>query len=163
MVRVFLPALLVLAGLLPSARADDFAIDLEARQGKASRTAHAGQLAIGARAKPRGLLVVKAGERVTVKWTLTRTASKEVVKDVVVHLFVVKEEKAGQRAVPKLDRDVLAETAMTMDFNPKDRAHGDLTFSIEKPGTYLLRLETIGAARGPEGHEHFAALDVQAR
>jgi hypothetical protein len=25
---------------------------------------------------------------------------------------------------------------------------------------YLVRVETIGAARGVDGHEHFAALDL---
>jgi len=36
-----------------------------------------------------------------------------------------------------------------------------LTFTIDTPGVYLVRLETIGAAgRDPDAHEHFAALDV---
>jgi hypothetical protein len=163
MSRIALVGLVTLACLAPAGRADDFAIDLEARVGKTSRTAHAERLAVGAPSTGRELLELKAGDRVTVKWTLTCTARREVFKDVVVHLFIVKEEKAGQRTVPKLDRDVLAETAATMDFMPKDRAEGELTFTVEKAGAYLLRLETVGAARGFDSHEQFAALDLVAR
>ena len=47
-----------------------------------------------------------------------------------------------------------------MDFEPDDRSHGDTTFQIDTPGTYLLRLETIGAAAGEGGREYFAALDL---
>src|SRR5205807_9949384 len=134
--------LVALGGLIvpAGARADHFAIDLEARTAKASRTAHAEKVAVGARPKSRGVLELKAGDRVTVKWKLTSTDPKDVAKDVVVHLFIVKEETAGQQAVPRLDRDVLAETAMTMDFKPKDQAEGELTVPIAKAGCYRLRL-----------------------
>src|SRR5690348_4322524 len=116
------------------ARADHFAIDLEARAGKESKTAHTEAVALGATPKPRPVLEVKAGDRVTVKWTLRCTDPKETYKDVVVHFFAVKEEKAGQQAVPKLDRDVAAESALTMDFKPTDAADGELSFTVERPG-----------------------------
>ena len=48
-------------------------------------------------------------------------------------------------------------------FGPKDKNEGEMTFTIDKAGCYLLRLETIGAIAGPAGHEDFAALDVTAR
>jgi hypothetical protein len=144
-------------------RADEFAIDLEARAGKESKTAHAEAAALGAAPKPRAVLEAKAGERVTVKWALRCTDAKETYKDVIVHFFAVREEKTGQQAVPKLDKDVAAESALTMDFKPKDAADGELSFTVDRPGSYLLRLETIGAAAGLEGHEHFAALDLVVR
>jgi hypothetical protein len=157
-------AAVVLLVLPPAvARADHFAIDLEARAGKESKTAHAEAAALGATPKPRPVLEVKAGERVTVKWTLRCTDPKETYKDVVVHFFAVKEEKTGQQAVPKLDRDVTAESALTMDFKPKDANDAELSFTVDRPGSYLLRLETIGAAVGLEGHEHYAALDLVVR
>jgi hypothetical protein len=159
-------AVLVLFGLLFSAvaaRADDFAIDLEARAGKESRTAHAEAVALGATLRPRAVLEAKAGERVTVKWVLRCTDPKETYKDVIVHFFAAREAKTGQQAVPKLDKDVAAESALTMDFKPKDAADGELSFTVERPGSYLLRLETIGAAVGLEGHESFAALDLVVR
>jgi hypothetical protein len=154
---------LLLCNVVGTARADHFTIDLGVQAGKVSQTAHAEMAAIGVKPKERAILEVKAGERISVKWALASAAPKETVKDVTVHFFVVKEEKAGQQIVPKLDRDVIAESALTMDFKPKDKTKGELSFTIEKAGAYLLRLETIGAAAGTDGHEHFAALDLVVR
>jgi hypothetical protein len=143
-------------------RADHLAIELTVQSAKVSKTAHAEMLALGVKPKARGLLEVKAGDAITVKWVLSSTDAKATVKDVLVHFFVVKEEKAGQAAIPKLDKDVIAESALTVDFKPKDKVEGELSFTIARPGTYLLRLETRGAA-GKDGHEHFAALDLLVR
>jgi hypothetical protein len=159
----FLFGLATLGGLLASAAAEPFAIDLEVRSGKASTTAHAESAAPGAERRERDILAVKAGDPVTVKWKLRSTDPKATVKDVTVHFFAVKEERAGQRAVPKLAKGVVAECALSMDFGPKDKNEGALTFTSDEPGCYLLRLETIGATAGPAGHEDFAACDVKFR
>src|SRR5262249_36763235 len=137
-----------------------FAFELQVKTAKATKKGTPDIAAVGAKPKSRPVMNAKAGDEIAVKWTLSSTANKGVTKDVTVHLVVVKEEKVGQLAVPKLDKDVAAETAMTMDFKPKDRAKGDVTVTIDKPGAYLVRVETIGAAAGAEGHEHFAALDL---
>jgi hypothetical protein len=152
---------LALAAAAPAA-AGPFAIDLEARAAKARQTAHAQVATPGARPKARDVLQLKAGDRVTVTWKLSNADRRASFKDVTVHLFAVKEEKAGQPGVPKLDRGVVAESALTMDFGLGDKAEGDLSFTIDKPGYYLLRLETIGAAGGGGG-ESFAALDLTVR
>jgi len=143
-----------------AARAHHFAIDLEARAAGQSQTAHGEMLAVGIKTKPRAVLHLKAGERVKVKWTLTNSHAKDSFKNVLVHFFVVKEDQAGQQVVPKLGRGVVVESALTMDFGPGDKSGGDLSFTIDAPGAYLLRLETIGTAVEPEAHEHFAALDL---
>lgn len=140
----------------------DFAIDLKVTAGKASKTAHADVAGIGVKPKPRLVLEAKAGEPVTVAWTLQNTG-KATVKDVVVHFFAVKEEKAGQEKPPKLNKDVAGESALTMDFKPKDKAEGELNLSLPGPGAYLIRVETIGVAAGKDGNEFFAALDVVVR
>ena len=159
--------LAALGGLLAPAAppAEPFAIDFEVHCGKASRTAHAESAAPpGLDAKPaeRGLLEVKAGDRVTVRWKMSSTDPKAKTEDVTVHFFAAKEEQAGA-AVRKLDKGVTAESALTMDFGPGDTNAGELSFTLDKPGFYLFRVETIGAAAGPAGHEDFAALDVRAK
>ena len=154
----------VLFGLLFSgsiARGDHFAIDLKVQAGKATKTAHAETAAIGVKPKLRAVLAAKAGDSLTIAWRLASTDPDNTYKDVVVHFFIVREEKLGQATVPPLDRDVPAESALTMDFKPKDTTEGELTVWIERAGAYLVRLETIGAAAGDEGHEHFAALDLE--
>ena len=161
----FLFGLAALGALLSAAKAaaEPFAIDLEVRSGKARKTAHAESAAPGARQKGRDVLEVKAGAPVTVKWKLSSTDRKATVKDVTVHFFAVKQDRPGQQAVPKLDKGVIAESALSMDFGPKDKNEGTLSFTIDEPGCYLFRLETIGATAGPAGHENFAALDVKVR
>jgi len=158
--RTILVAILLSGFFSVPARADHFTIDLEVKAGGASKTVKADRAALGVKAKEREALTAKAGATMTVKWTVTSTAKTGVVKDVLVHFFVVRQEKLGQASVPKLDKDVAAESALTMDFKPKDKATGELSFTIAAPGIYLLRLETIGAASGADGHEHFAALDL---
>jgi len=144
----------------PMARADHFSIDLEAKAGEKSRVAVMDTTALGAKPKSRGVLETKTGKPITVKWTVKYTAKQGMVKDAMIHFFVVKEEKVGQAALPDLNKDVAAESALTMDFKPKDKTEGELTFTIEAAGNYLLRLETVKTATGDDGHEHFAALDI---
>lgn len=142
------------------AQAQGFAIDLEARAGAASKTAHAEVAAPSAKPKERGILTVAAGDNITVRWNVRNADAHTTFKDVVVHLFAVAESVTGEQAAPKLDKKVAAECALSMDFKPKDAARGDLSFTLNKPGSYLLRLETVGTAAGLTGHEYFTALDL---
>jgi hypothetical protein len=141
-------------------RADHFTVELKVQAGKSSLSAATETASLGAIPKKRGVLQVKAGNRIIVRWTLTNKAPKEPLKNVLVHFFAVREKEIGQKTTPKLNKDVAAETALTMDFNPKDKAQGELDFTLEQAGPYLLRIETIGAAVGADGHEHFAALEL---
>jgi hypothetical protein len=159
MVRALCSGLLILVWPL-LARAGHFEIDFKVEADKVAKTAQADTTMAGAKPKERPVLTVKAKSRITARWKLTNTDPKVTFKDVVVHFFAVKEEKAGQVTVPKLNKDVAAESALTMDFEPKDSTRGELAFTIDTPGVYLLRVETIGAANGADGHEHFAAVDV---
>jgi hypothetical protein len=165
MVCVSTFCLVLIARLVSSihASADPFAIDLEVRVGKARTTTHAE--AAGNRLKPRarGVLEARVGQQIAVRWILRRTAGKDVVRDVVVHFYVAREEKVGQPAVADLRKDVAVESALSMDFKPQATAQGQLRFAIEKPGCYLLRLETIGAAVTLDSHESYAALDLVIR
>jgi hypothetical protein len=156
-------ALLLAPAAAPPARASHFTIDLTARAGKASQTAHAETTAPGARPRARAVLEVKAGQRITAHWSLRNADPKATFKDLIVHFVAVREATLGQAAVPKLDKGVAAESALTMDFRPGDQCEGELSFTLDRPGNYLLRLETRGAAAGAQDHEHFAALDVLVR
>jgi hypothetical protein len=163
MSRIAAWGLTVLGGWLVAAsvgKAETFSIDLEVQAGKKGPKAKAETRVVGEKPKPRVVVKAKAGETIKVHWVLRNTDPKATVKDVLVHFFAVREEKVGQAAVPKLGKDVAAESALTMDFPPKDSAEGNLSFTITRKGAYLIRLETIGALRGQDGHEVFAALDL---
>jgi hypothetical protein len=150
-------------GGLPAPHPDHFAIDLKVQAAKASRMAHAQTMTLGAKPKARPVLETKAGEPLTVHWTLRRTDPSNPAKHVLVHFVVVQEGQAGQQAIPRLDTGVAVESALTMDFQPKDETTGDLSFRIARPGAYLVRLETMGASQGTDGEETFAALDLVIR
>ena len=68
-----------------------------------------GPSGLGVKPKPRAVVEIQAGDQVTVKWTLTSTASKDTIKDVLVHFYAVKIAKVGDPPPPKLAKDVLLE------------------------------------------------------
>jgi hypothetical protein len=164
------PALcsVLLVGLLalPEPAPPPFAIDLTVQAGKVNKTVHAAKapqdFALGHKPAARPVLEVKAGSAVTVRWSLTRSTGQAALKSVLVHAFVAPEEKLGQTAVPRKDKDNPVESALVMDFRPGGKAEGEVTFTPDRPGAYLLRLETIGAAT-TDGRESFAALDLVVR
>ena len=144
-----------------AADAEPFTIALEVRSGKASKTAHAESAAPDLTAQERGVLEVKAGDRVTVKWKMNATDPAAKFENVTVHFFAVKEEALGQKAKPKLDKGVVAESAVTLDFGSGAKSEVELNFTIDDPGFYLLRVETIGAVAALADHDDFAAIDVK--
>jgi hypothetical protein len=144
------------------ARADHFTIDLEVKGPKTHCTVHAEPAGFQIKPKPRAALEIQAGDSITIKWTLAGTAPKETVKDVLVHFYAVKIPKPGDPAPLKLGNDVLLETALTMDFKPKDKSEGELSLQVDKSGTYLLRLETKGPAANSDGGDR-ATLDLVVR
>jgi hypothetical protein len=153
-------ALLICLAWLPNAQAHHLTFALQVRAGAAEKTAGPETAALGQKPQSRGVVDARTGERLSIRWTLASNDARTTYKDVIVHLFVVRVEKTGLATVPKLDRGVVCESALSMDFKPNDKAAGELTLAIDQPGTYLLRVETIGAAVGVDGHEHFAALDL---
>ncbi len=152
-------AILLLACVSP-ARADHLAFHLKVKAGDKSQEAETEKQDIGVKAKERKVLHAKAKEKLRIDWILTNISDKESAKSVLVHLIVVKEEKVGQQKISKANKDIAAESAVIVDIAPKEKTKGDLKFVINEPGAYLVRVETIGAAAGAEGHEHFAALDL---
>lgn len=154
-------AYLVVGGLPAScAGADEFSIELRLQAGAALKTAQGQAAALGVKPKPREVVRVKARQPLRVDWTLKNVDAAKTFKNVIVHFVTVKQDRQGQLNVPKLDKGVVAESAVTVDFNPKESARGRLVFAVETPGSYLMRLETIGVAAGADGQEYFAALDL---
>jgi hypothetical protein len=106
---------------------------------------------------PRPVLNVKANEPVRIQFMLTNVYPHKTLENVVVHFFVVREEKAGQKEIPDLKGDVELESAFDMDFKPGGKAGQRTTLKIAEPGTYLIRVETRNTQ---SDHEHFAAIDL---
>lgn len=106
---------------------------------------------------PRPVLKVRPNEPVKVQFLLTNVYPHKTLENVVVHFFVVREEKAGQKPIPDLKGEVVLETAFDMDLKPGGKAGQRTTFKIDEPGAYLIRVETRNTQ---SDHEHFAAIDL---
>lgn len=106
---------------------------------------------------PRPVLKAKVNEAIRINFLLTNVYPHKTLENAVVHFFVAAEKKAGQRDLPDLNQEVVTETAFEMDFKPGGKAGQRMTIRIDKPGAYLVRVETRNTQ---SDHEHFAAIDL---
>lgn len=151
-------ALLMVVGAAVSARAEHAKITLEVGpSGGEPVTAHMDQTPPESGKNPRPVVHARAGRPVRFQWMLTNVYPTKTLEDVVVHFFVVPQAKAGQKEIPPIDEDVIVETAFDMDFQPGGKAGGRQTLRIDRPGVYLVRVET---RQTRSDHEHFAAVDL---
>ena len=90
---------------------------------------------------------------------LTNIYPHKTLENVVVHFYVAREAKAGQKAIPDLgiEENVVLESAIEMDFKPGAKAGARMTLRAPKPGNYLIRIES---RQTQSDHEHFAAVNL---
>ena len=139
--------------------ANTFSAALTVTAGDHKQTAStAGEMAKDHAVPVRPLLEVSLGVRCTAKWKVTNDG-KESLKDVLVHFYVVRINKAGQAPPPLEPQEVVIESAQTMDFTTGSTTSAELQFQPDRAGIYLVRIEAQGAAEG-NGHEDFAAIDL---
>ncbi|GEM_PF-1580090 len=143
----------------PGQGAEDFDVALTVKHGKESQTARFESVA-GRPAHARAVLRAKPAEKIQANWTVKRPA-KSVAEDVLVHFFVVRESKLGQKEVPKLaPEQVIVESALTMDFPENGAANAQISFEVLNPGFYLVRIETSHTGTS-ELDPPFAALELE--
>ncbi len=107
---------------------------------------------------PRPLLKVKAGEPLVFQFIFVNTYPHGEVKDVTVRYFVVPESAPRQKTLPDLTKNVVTQGSFQLNFKPKTRVGAQGTFTIPRPGVYLLRVQSQNTQ---SDHEHFAAIDIQ--
>ena len=106
---------------------------------------------------PRRVLKARVHEPIRVQYILTNVYPHKTLENVVVHFFVVRQKKAGQKEIPDLKGDVVLESAFDMDFKPGGKAGQRTTLRIDTPGDYLIRVESQNTQ---SDHEHFSAIDL---
>lgn len=107
---------------------------------------------------PRPIVKAKVGDPIKVQYLFTNVYPNKTIKDVVVHFFVAQEGAVGQKELPNLEGEGLViETAFDMDFRPGGHAGARTTFRIDRPGVYLVRVES---RQTQSDHEHFSAIDL---
>jgi hypothetical protein len=144
--------------LLPGvAWAEHAKITLDVSTSSAKQTAHVDQTPPESGKNPRPVLKAKAGEPIKVNFVLTNVYPHKTLENVVVHCYIARQERIGQKELPPLDDDVVLETAFDIDLKPGAKAGQRNTLRIDRPGVYLVRIET---RQTKSDHEHFAAIDL---
>ena len=140
-----------------NSRAEHAKINLDVVSPGGQQTAFVDQTPPASGKNPRPVLKAKAGETIRVNWMLTNVYPHKTLSNVVVHFFIAREDKAGQKDLPDLNGEVVLESAFEMDFKPGAKAGQKNTLRIDQPGVYLIRVET---RQTNSDHEHFAAIDL---
>jgi hypothetical protein len=161
-------SLLALLGLLAwtwSAYAEHASISLQVfradpatGQMKEDATAGSDQEPPAGGRNARPLLKVKAGEPLMLQFFFTNAYPHGLTRDVQIRYFVAREEKAGQKTMPDLGKDVVTRGEFHLNFKPKARVGARVNFTIREAGLYLLRVDS---ANTNSDHEHFSAIDLQ--
>jgi hypothetical protein len=149
--------LLLVATLLRSASAEHAKTQLEVSSPREQVVAYVDQTPPDSGKNPRPVLHARLGEPIKIQCVLTNVYPHKTLENVVVHFYVARQEKVGQKSLPDLSGDVVLETAFDMDFKPGGKAGQRSTIKIDAPGVYLIRVETRNTQ---SDHEHFAAVDL---
>jgi hypothetical protein len=143
--------------VIGSVQAEHAKITLDVESGGRKTTAFVDQTPPASGKNPRPVFKVKAGETIKIQWMFQNTYPNKTIKDVVVHFFIAPESKVGQNDVVVPGDDVIFESAFDMDFKPGAHAGGRQTLTVSRPGTYLIRVESL---QTQSDHEHFSAVDL---
>jgi hypothetical protein len=154
-----LTAIPLIAFYATTARPEHAKIDLEVAGKGVKETAFVDQTPPEWGKNPRPVVKVKAGEPIKIHYMLTNVYPHKTLENVVVHFYVARQGKSGQKELPSLadEKNVVLETAFEMDFKPGAKAGTRASIKIDTPGAYLVRVET---KQTQSDHEHFAAIDL---
>lgn len=141
----------VLLGPCLGAGANDFTINLKVQSGGHEQTAISGQPA----APP--TFTAKTKEVVWVQWSAVNGASGTPLSDITLHVFMDRGD--ARAAAPKPGPKSVYESALIQDFEPGGKSSGEFRMPMPEAGTYLVRVETIGAAK-KLGKEAAAVMQV---
>ena len=133
------------------AGANDFSINLKVQSGGREQTAISGLSA----APP--TFTAKAKEVVWVQWSVTNGAAGTALSDITLHVFMDRGD--ARAAAPKPGPKALYESALIQDFEAGVKSSGEFRMPMPEAGTYLVRVETIGAAK-KLGREVAAVMQV---
>src|SRR5262249_45988619 len=140
-----------------SVQAEHAKIELKVSTPRGDQTAFVDQTPPASGKNPRPVLKARVGETISYQFIFTNTYPNKTIENVVVHFFVPRQEKVGQKDLPDLSGDVALEAAFDMDFKPGTKVGQRGRLRIDTPGVYLVRIET---RQTQSDHEHFSAIDL---
>jgi hypothetical protein len=144
--------------LAPAARASHLAVQVTVEGQPRQTRAETDTMPPPYGKRPRPLLRVRRDQPVRFRWSVRNTDRRKKVEKLLIHLFLVRQARAGQKEVPDPQKGAVWGTAFGTALDPGCETHGQATIPINEPGTYLLRVES---GFTEQDHEHFAAIDLQ--
>ena len=150
-------SLTILLMMASQVQAEHAKINLEVSAGTSNVAAFVDQTPPDWGKNARPVIKAKLNEPIKIQYLLTNIYPHKTLENVVVHFFIARQTKVGQKELPDLKGDVVMETAFDMDFKPGSKAGQRSTVKIDVPGVYLIRIETRNTQ---SDHEHFAAIDL---
>jgi hypothetical protein len=153
---LFMTSILTVAAVASPARAEHAKINLDVSTGGNNVSAFVDQTPPEWGKNPRRVIRAKVNDPIRIQYLLTNVYPHKTLENVVVHFFIARQQKVGQKELPDLKGDLVTETAFDMDFKPGSNAGQRSTVKIDAPGVYLIRIETKNTQ---SDHEHFAAID----
>jgi hypothetical protein len=154
------PLAFALFAVIPaSARAEHAKINLDVTASGEQVTAFVDQTPPEHGKNPRPVIKARVGEPIKFQFQMTNVYPHKTLENVVIHFYIAREGKVGQKPTPDLGVEgvVVLESAFEMDFKPGAKAGARNTLRIDKPGAYLVRVESRQTG---SDHEHFAAVDL---
>ena len=139
-------------GTCPGAATGEFTITLKVQAGQREQTVTSG--------KPdnaRPVFQAKVMEGVSVQWSAVNGAPGIALPDVTLHVFM--DRAFTSAGAPKPGPNALYESAVVLDLEPGAKSSGEFRMPMPESGNYLVRVESIGAAR-KLGKEVVAAMQV---
>ena len=155
--RTALLAIFLSLCLCGFARAEHFEIELTVKSAHDQAIAHSDTDPPPQGVNPRPLCKAKRGEELTFQFMFSSNFPHGTKKGVGVRYYVVPEKEAGNKSPPEKDKPAVTEGSFTMDFKPDGRVGLRQRIRIERPGAYIVRVESV---QSDSDHEHFAALDL---
>jgi hypothetical protein len=152
-----LPPLVAFLAMAITACAEHAKINLDVTVGRETATAHVDQTPPDSGKSPRPVVKAKVNEQIRINYLLTNVYPHKTLENVVVHFYVARQDKVGQKELPDLKGDVVTESAFEMDFKPGSKAGQRTTLKVDTAGVYLIRVETRNTQ---SDHEHFSAIDL---
>ena len=147
----------ILCCMASYARAEHFEIELTVKAARDQATAHSDTDPPPQGVNPRPACHAKRGEELTLQFMFSSNFPHGTKKGVGVRYYVTPEKSAGNKSPPDMNQAPVTDGSFTMDFKPDGRVGLRQRLTIDRPGAYLVRVESI---QSDSDHEHFAALDL---
>jgi hypothetical protein len=111
-----------------------------------------------AQPEPRPIATIRAGEKPQIRYLVQNLSATQPVKDIVVHLLVLREEAAGEPIPAGARKGTVLDTVMGTNLAAKRGTSGNYNTAIHQPGNYLVELELLD----PQGNRRqYCALELK--